>query len=177
MIILLLSGKAEAGKDTFFDVAAEQYNNLRIKRIAFADALKKIAFDMGWDGHKDAAGRRLLQDLGEVGRRYRPTLWVDKTISTLSEYSDAADIVCFTDCRYPNELESIKNAAIAGWHVVTIRIERPRHSIAVNQDHISEVALDQYNFDYTILNDSTLAAYSDQVLAVTTTIAKRFSLL
>ena len=166
LIVILLSGKAEAGKDTFFEMTAQRYAKRVIKRIAFADALKRIAFEMGWDGHKDVAGRRLLQDLGEIGRRYRTNLWVDKTIETLQAYSRDADIVCFTDCRYPNELASIQNCEVidGSIKVVTVRIERPGHAIAANQNHISETALDGYAFDYTIINDGTLEDYRVKVL-------------
>ncbi|KYZ76674.1 hypothetical protein AXX12_09655 [Anaerosporomusa subterranea] len=166
MIVILLSGKAEAGKDTFFEMTAQRYAKRVIKRIAFADALKRIAFEMGWDGHKDVAGRRLLQDLGEIGRRYRADLWVDKTIETLKTYSRDADIVCFTDCRYPNELAGIQNCEVidGSIKVVTVRIERPGHAIAANQNHISETALDGYVFDYMIINDGTLEDYRVKVL-------------
>lgn len=166
MIVILLSGKAEAGKDTFYEMTAERYAKRIIKRIAFADALKQIAFEMGWDGHKDVTGRRLLQDLGEIGRKYRADLWVDKTIETLQAYSRDADIVCFTDCRYPNELAGIKNSKVIDGSstVVTVRIERPGHVIAANQNHISETALDEYAFDYTIINNGTLEDYRVKVL-------------
>jgi hypothetical protein len=175
LIVILLSGKAEAGKDTFFEMTAQRYAKGIIKRIAFADALKCIAFEMGWDGHKDVAGRRLLQDLGEIGRRYRTDLWVDKTIETLQAYSRDADIVCFTDCRYPNELAGIKSceAIDASSTVVTVRIERPGHVIAANQNHISETALDGYAFDYTIINDGTLEDYREKVLETVSMIILR----
>lgn len=166
MIVILLSGKAEAGKDTFYEMTAERYAKSVIKRIAFADALKQIAFAMGWDGHKDTKGRRLLQDLGEIGRKYHADLWVDKTIETLQAYSREADIVCFTDCRYPNELAGIKQwtAMDSSNQVVTVRIERPGHVMTANQNHISETALDDYTFDYTIINDGSLEDYRIKVL-------------
>lgn len=167
MIVILLSGKAEAGKDTFFELLAQKFPKQAIKRIAFADALKRIAFEMGWDGNKDITGRRLLQDLGEIGRRYRADLWVAKAVETLQEIGQAAEIVCFTDCRYPNELEGVKTIEGNGGglgKVVTVRIERPGHVIAANQNHISETALDEYAFDYTILNDGTIEEYRQKVL-------------
>jgi hypothetical protein len=174
LIVILLSGKAEAGKDTFFEIAAQSCAKRIIKRIAFADALKRIAFEMGWDGHKDVAGRRLLQDLGEVGRRYRPDLWVDKTIETLQEYSRDADIICFTDCRYPNELAGIKGCEgfVGSGKIITVRIERPGHVIAANQNHISETALDGYAFDHTIINEGTLEEYRTKVLEMVAMIEK-----
>ncbi len=175
MIVILLSGKAEAGKDTFFEMTAERYAKRLIKRIAFADALKEIAFAMGWDGNKDVRGRGLLQDLGEIGRKYHADLWVDKTIETLQAYSKEADIVCFTDCRYPNELEGIKNwtKLNPSHQVVTVRIERPGHVIAANQNHISEIALDDYTFDYRIINDGSLEDYREKVLQTVAKIVLR----
>jgi len=47
LIVILLSGKAEAGKDTFFEIAAQSCAKRIIKRIAFAESLKGIAFEIG----------------------------------------------------------------------------------------------------------------------------------
>ena len=65
MIIVLVSGKAESGKDTFHQLAERYLRNRKlyldsdidIRRVAFADGVKDIAKEMGWNGEKDELGR------------------------------------------------------------------------------------------------------------------------
>ena len=68
MKILLLTGRAGSGKDTFCDLATR--SGVNVARHAFADSLKRLAFNAGWDGVKDEKGRRLLIDLGNSIRSY-----------------------------------------------------------------------------------------------------------
>jgi hypothetical protein len=70
-----------------------------------------------------------------------------------------------TDCRFPNEVKAIKDR-----DGIVIRVNRNNHtSIGAmftkkdgsieyvwQKEHISETALDNYNFDYIIDNDSTI---------------------
>jgi len=71
MKIIGITGKAGSGKST---VAACLMAELRnrfypARRLAFADPLKSICRQMGWNGVKDKRGRRLLQIIGtEAGR-------------------------------------------------------------------------------------------------------------
>lgn len=53
-----------------------------------------------------------------------------------------------TDVRFPNELSAIKERK-----GITIRVIRP---IPNTSDHISETALDDYSFDYEIVNDGSI---------------------
>lgn len=53
-----------------------------------------------------------------------------------------------TDLRFPNEIE-----AIVERKGITIRVNRPGISLL---DHPSETSLDNAEFDYTIVNDSTI---------------------
>ena len=68
MKILLLTGRAGSGKDTFCDLAMR--SGVNVARHAFADSLKQMAFTAGWDGVKDEKGRLLLIDLGNYIRSY-----------------------------------------------------------------------------------------------------------
>ena len=68
--IFLISGKAESGKNTVADFIANYYmksyidKNNFIRGVAFADEVKSIAYNLGWDGVKDSKGRELLQQIG-----------------------------------------------------------------------------------------------------------------
>lgn len=121
-----LAGYARSGKDA----AAGALVDLGYDRRGFADALKLLAGRIGWDGRKDDAGRKLLQDLG-VGARdvLSPDVWVDALMSTI----DGPTVI--TDVRFPNEVDAICDRG-----GVVVRVWRP--GVAPARGHVSETALD-----------------------------------
>ncbi len=70
-------------------------------------------------------------------------------------------VVLIPDTRFPNEIEYLKEAG----HTVThLRIVRPNFDngrTTEQQNHPSEIALDSYPVDYTILNDGTVEDLAD----------------
>ena len=68
--IIMVSGKARSGKDTFcqyyIDCANEK--GVRAERMAFADRLKYLAKELGWNGSKEGEGRSFLIDIGQILR-------------------------------------------------------------------------------------------------------------
>lgn len=65
----------------------------------------------------------------------------------------------FTDCRFPNEAQAIKDRG-----GVIIRIDRP--GVGPVNDHPSETALDDWDFDYKILNASDLESLKQTVSVI-----------
>lgn len=116
--------------------------------------------------------RRILQLLGTEGGRkiIHPNVWVN---ALMSEYYDG-DIFArlggftfesessnwiITDVRFPNELEAVK--AKGG---ITLRLERPNFKVDPEKaSHLSETALDDAEFDYTIVNTTGLVELREQV--------------
>ena len=167
-MIIGLSGYAQTGKDTVAQHLVEQYG---FTRIAFADPIREALYALdpilhdypaipgirlswivdksGWESVKkeSAEARRMLQRLGtEVARnQWSPNFWVDLAMQKASKFGK----VVITDVRFPNEYEAIRGANGDIWRVV-----KPGVS-AVNA-HASEVALDNYTFDKTILNNGSL---------------------
>jgi hypothetical protein len=103
----------------------------------------------GWDSAKRDVPeiRQLLQRFGtEVGRNmFGQNFWVNQAIEKATRY----ERVVFSDCRYTNEADAIKNVGGAVW-----RISRPEVT-AINS-HASEQDLNNYAFDLHIENNSTL---------------------
>lgn len=99
--VTLLTGKAGVGKDTYA-------KKLRAVRVALADPLKEECKRLGWDGVKDAKGRKFLQELGDVARDYYIDVFVDKAIEQIHDlFVDGSGHVVVTDCRYDNEVLKI----------------------------------------------------------------------
>jgi hypothetical protein len=177
-MIIGLNGYARAGKDT----TAEVMKEFGFQRVAFADKLKEALYQLnplvmdngsvvpstlgtasrlqrvidvtGWDGYKQTGYsdeiRSLLQRMGtEVGRKTLwENIWVDAAISNLFHNADYV----FTDVRFPNEAHAIKEHGGQVWNI-------SRVGVGPANNHVSEVALDDWPFDKFIVNAGTLEEY------------------
>lgn len=140
-----LIGLAGSGKDTIADIICAELN---YKRASFAAALKQICFEMGWNGDKDAKGRKLLQDVGMAFRAYDDNIWVNKTSSHLDDQSTYV----FTDVRFSNEAHYIKTSR----NGIIIRVVRPELKLSETHQHISESGQKDIEADYNVINDGTI---------------------
>ena len=172
MILLGLSGYARTGKDTVANILVNEHG---FERVSYADALKDVAYRIdpmietsfwvsddghlplsklidlvGWEQAKDdfSEVRRLLQNLGVTLREViDENVWVNLAFRKINYGDD--DRYVIPDVRFPNEMGAIR---YVGGKV--IRIERPGYG-PVN-GHVSETALDNAKFDYTLSNDGTV---------------------
>lgn len=183
MLLFLISGKAESGKDSFFNIANPYVKNNcpehKPFRVAFADEVKFVSKQMGWNGEKDENGRSGLIMVGDGARKYfDPDIWIKKAINTIEDivepYNwDCAQIpVCFvTDCRYLNEITMLKEWAIKNdIKAYAVRVERPNHENKLTPEqrgNASETALDDYGqWDFIIMNEGTFQEFIDGVETV-----------
>jgi len=176
MILIGVSGRKRHGKDTF---AARLVEHHGFTRVAFADPMRQMALALdpiisegwrlsalveafGWEEAKaNPEVRRTLQRLGtEAGRGVLGDgIWVDTAMRHARKLGGR---VAFTDCRFPNEADAIRDA---GGQV--IRVNRPAFPDD-GDPHPSETALDRYPFDDLVLNDGTvddLHAIADSIAA------------
>ena len=87
MRVILVSGKAQSGKDSTAFIMREllEKQQKKVLIIHYADNLKLFAKNyFGWNGIKDEDGRKLLQWLGTdvIRKNYKDT-WVDMIIPLL----------------------------------------------------------------------------------------------
>ena len=165
MEIVLISGKAEAGKTTAANLLKKflELDGKRVAKVAYADYLKSMAKSFyNWNGEKDDAGRALLQRLGtDIIREKDPDFWVHVMIQTVHALRDEFDVVIIDDVRFPNEITAWEDVFI---RPIVFRIERPgyeNHLSPEQRMHPSETALDDWHwrhFDDVIYNYSTLDA-------------------
>jgi hypothetical protein len=159
-MIIGISGYIGSGKDT---AASELITKYKFVHCSFAKPLKETVsklFSLDMDllnGYVDRhlreqrtpdlfnySPRELLQIVGTVLRdSINPDIWLNMAIKEARLW----DNVVFTDVRFPNEADFIKNNG------KLIRIVRPGF---MGDNHISETALNGYEFDKVISNDSTI---------------------
>lgn len=160
--LVAVSGYARAGKDTVGRILVERHG---FRRVAFADAIRETLLEIdpsvvieagfrrlplstavrlfGWEYLKDNAPevRELLQ---RAGQGIRKTCGGDVWIRAALDNAEGPIVI--TDCRYPNEAVSVRARGGEVW-----RVNRP--GAGPTNDHISEIALDDYRFDVRIEND------------------------
>lgn len=123
-----------------------------------SDEDKNQLTSMSWDG-KLMSARDIMQFVGtDVFRKLKPDIWVDATLNKIAK--EKSNLAIITDCRFPNEVSSIKQA---GGKVV--RLTRAPFV----SDHISENILNKDNYDWSnfdyIIDNENMSIY-DQCIEV-----------
>lgn len=174
MKIICISGKAQHGKDTLAHILKKHLENQgsHVLTAHFGDLVKYICEKFfNWDGQKDENGRTLLQYVGtDVVRAQEPNFWTDFIKKILTLFPDEWDYVLIPDCRFPNEIECLKDA---GFDARLIRITRPNCNSGLTEqqlNHPSETIMDNYHADWYITNDSTLDNLETQISEILKTI-------
>lgn len=153
-----LMGLAGSGKDT----AAAALLAVGWRRMAFADRLKSLASRFGWDGYKDARGRKLLQDLGMAARAYDQDFWIkdaEAHIDNICQYHSWKVPYVWTDVRFQNEADFVRKR-----RGIIIRIKRPEQ-ISLDQ-HESELNQFDIRADYEVVNGGTIEDLHKQILEI-----------
>jgi hypothetical protein len=112
--------------------------------------------------------RRLLQVFGsEVGRDLLGSdLWVRVAKRTIGRHFAMGESVAVTGIRFPNEVEMIHDL---GGHLVWV--DRP--SLARTDVHQSETNVGPDDFDFVLVNDSTLGELDTRALLLADTLTVR----
>jgi hypothetical protein len=100
------------------------------------DIDKNTVTGVQWNG-KQLTAREVMQFVGtDLFRKMKHDVWSGATIIKIN--NEQPSIAVVADCRFPNEVDAIKNA---GGYVIKLTRD-PFHS-----DHASETALDSENYD------------------------------
>lgn len=158
--IVAFAGRKQSGKSSAAEFVSQEFTKKHGKISAiynFADPLKKLCQDIlgleyrqcygtdeeknelvdcHWNG-KQLTAREVMQIIGtEWFRTMQHNVWADATIREIQ--NEALPLALIADCRFPNEVEAVKNAG-----GIVIKLNRDLYK----SDHASETALDRKNYD------------------------------
>jgi hypothetical protein len=160
MKIIAISGKSQHGKDTTAQYLETVLQSMGEKVLIthYADTLKYICRQFfGWNGEKDEKGRSILQYVGtDIVREQEPDFWVSFIVKILNLFPNEWDYVLIPDCRFPNEIEILKNSGFDVTHLRVVRDNFVSPLTEKQRQHPSETALDDVAPDYYIHNDGSL---------------------
>lgn len=145
--IVIINGTGGAGKDTFVSFCADF---VKVFNVSSVDKVKEAAnILVGWNGEKDEKSRKLLVDLKRLGIEYNdaPTKYVK---SMADNFKNSDNDLMFVHIRESEEIEKTKKMLNAK----TLLITNPRVQTITSND--SDGKVNEYNYDYYILNDGTL---------------------
>jgi len=171
-MIIAFAGRKQSGKTSGCEFTANIFARTLQKNASiynFADPLKKMCIeifglthdqcygtddqkneyvDCKWpDNGKIMSAREVKQYIGtNVFRKMQHNVWAGATIRKIQD--ENLPLALIADCRFPNEVEAVKNAG-----GLVIKLNRNLY----NSSHESETALDedrydQSNFDFVIDN-------------------------
>ena len=142
-----LCGVARCGKDSFYSVAHSYLFDMGYQplRFSFADALKDDLYSFlkektGISSFTDDATEKdLIRDFlvsygSHLMRKINERYWIEKIEPAVTEQICRGFLPVFTDVRYPNELEWIKNKLQGG----IIHISRPTHPPANQEEELHD---------------------------------------
>jgi len=169
-MIIAFAGRKQSGKTSACEFVRNVFVNTKHEIACiynFADPLKQLcqnilglSYDQCygtddqknelvncyWD-NKQLSAREVMQIVGtDMFRKMQHNVWADATIRKIQD--EKLPLALIADCRFPNEVDAIKNA---GGLVIKL------HRNLYNSTHASEQALDeecydQSNFDLVINN-------------------------
>jgi len=172
MQVVGLGCTAQVGKDTAAEYLEKIYPG-KVKRVAFADKLKKITmelFGLSWeqcygsqeiketvDPRYDMTPREIMQGVGEKMRKVYPDIWVDTVFNvTIPQWVEQGfDCFIISDVRYPNEGDKVHKEG-----GVVVKVTREGSGVTVGASHSSETAMQDYqDFDFVLNNSSSFEDY------------------
>lgn len=169
-IVIGLTGKARAGKDT---VARMLVHNFGLSRLSFAESLKEAAYKVfGFDPDLDGpdkeqvdpywkmSPRQIWQDFGQCLKgQFGAGLWI-RSLQHQYGHLLAVRPCVITDVRFDFEASWIRDE-LGG---VIWQITRPDTSPV--RDHVSERGVSPHLIDVSICNDGTLDDLRSQVCSL-----------
>tara|TARA_R100000808_G_scaffold1960_3_gene8336 strand:- start:8676 stop:9230 length:555 start_codon:yes stop_codon:yes gene_type:complete len=162
--VIGLIAEARSGKDTVFNIVKTLLPDKTVVRVAFGDAVKEEVAERHELSVEDIEDnkesfRNLLQAWGTDYRRVNDEhYWIKKIKPQVDILMSSADVVVFTDIRFLNEADYIKDKLKGDLIKITGKKER-----VLESDHPSETELKAIKPDWLLPNTGTISSLAEGV--------------
>lgn len=176
--VIIINGSGGVGKDAFAKRVIEETLKLakrvvpvenedycvdpevfyKRNNISTIDCVKNIAKMFNWNGEKSEKDRKMLSDLKDLMTVYNDypfkciTIQISNWLHCVGCMYDHSFL--FVHCREPKEIERIKNQFPND--TFTLLVQNPK--VAKVTGNHADREVENYNYDFTVVNDSDLRA-------------------
>lgn len=166
MQIIILSGKAESGKNKVASIIEENLKDKKVITISYAFYLKEYAKKiLKWDGLEDTKPRTFLQEIGDYVKEIDKNFLINRLLQDIEVYKKYFDVIIISDARFIEEINCIKEKYL-NTKVINIT-GRTNKLTEIEKNHITETALDNYDlYDFKIENTSSIEELEEKVLKI-----------
>lgn len=179
--VIIINGSGGVGKDEFVNICKKLLektsNSIIVKNISSVDNVKKAAKILGWDGKKNEEDRKFLSDLKDLSTKYNngPTSYMfEKYLESLEianrdrSVGFHSHIIIFYHIREPEEIKSLVEI-IPFSNTLLIESNRVKK---IESNH-ADANIRNYNYDYIIQNNGTLADLEAEAIKFLNTILNK----
>jgi predicted kinase len=156
--VIILNGAPGAGKGTF----AGFFDKQSTLKISIVDSSKARASGFfGWDGEKDAAGRKLISDLYQAAMAYNTEPLHGILVQAL-DTQGATVIIDVRDFRVIERLRKI--VMLAGLKCTTVLVERPGAQEAAEAEGLeADINTPDHKYGVRLANNGTVEEFWERV--------------
>lgn len=154
MKVIVISGQAQVGKNTFINFCKE--SDYDVHDFSTIDYVKEVAKQIGWNGEKDNRGRRLLSDLKDCLTRYdnipfkKVVSEIDNVLYQYDQFEQPTDkLIFFIQSREPADIDKW----VEKYNAKTLLIRR---EVEEEYDNHADKEVFDYDYDYVYSNTHDL---------------------
>lgn len=151
-LVIIINGAGGVGKDTICSVLSNHFVTFAYSSIR---PIKRIAYEIGWEGEKTDKARKMLSDLKDICTEYND-LPFKYMVARLEDAVNIDGLHCVIfHIREPQEIDKFKRYVIEQGYTcktLLVRSERAQQSYGNHADDDVE----NYPYDMVYQNDGTL---------------------
>ena len=163
--IFITNGKGRCGKDTLYQIVANNFNNVAPKYSSI-DWIKEIASKyFGYEGHKTDKDRKMLCELKRIATEY-DDLPFKNCIEHIYEFAESEYDMLFIDIREPNEITKICRFLDDNFPDITLITLLIKREICDGfiYSNKADSQVYEFDYDYIIHNDSSIEDFEKEVI-------------
>lgn len=170
MKLILISGKARSGKDTFAKYLSNELTlrNYKVCNLGYGDYIRYyVKKYFGWNGNDEDKPRDLMNYIGTdiIRKQIDKNFHVNRVMQDVKVLSFFFDVAIISDVREPIEIEVPKKTLE---DCISIKIVRSNFEDGLSLEQrkaYTETALDNFdNYDFIIENIGTLEDFKNKAI-------------